>query len=240
MENKIENKTENKIKNKFLTITNIIVMVSIILFIIDRYILFDKTEILDTSSNIETGSIIAILLGIIPGKLTEIFGYIVINNQVNLNYTIFTHIFLHTFLFHLIFNMLALYKVGNIVEKKYGKISTFMMFIFSGPIVTLISNFIVKSSDSLTIGASGSIFALIGMSVVCSFLNKNFTKENYKKRWIIFFIIYGVLITITNSWTFVAHTTGFIIGIIYGFIYFKVIKKGKQEKKNKIKEEIMK
>ena len=213
-------------KENRLSMINILIIIMTLLFILDRYILFDRSQVDEFSFillNKEAGAFLKIAIGIVPGKLSSIFGLYSNVFKTYEFWRIFTHIFLHQFLFHLLFNSIALYKVGNIIEKKIGKMKTLLIFLLSGPLSSLIANFIIKS-DGFTVGISGSVFAFIGISIVLSLTEKGYTKSNFNKWWIIYFIFYGVILTITSPWTFIAHTSGLLIGVIVGIVLKKTKK----------------
>ncbi|WP_110111333.1 rhomboid family intramembrane serine protease [Bacillus sp. CGMCC 1.16541] len=71
----------------------------------------------------------------------------------------FTPIVLHIGLLHLLMNSFALYYLGPLVEKIYGRIRFFFIYIFAGFAGTL-GSFIFSSS--LSAGASGAIFGCFG------------------------------------------------------------------------------
>jgi rhomboid protease GluP len=123
----------------------------------------------------------------------------------------FTPIFLHLSFYHLGFNCLALYILGRDIESIFGKDKFLLIYFFSGFIASL-GSFIFNSSISA--GASGAIFGLLGSHI---FLYFNF-KETYKK-------IYGnsflVLIAINLAFGFIhpnidniGHLGGLLGGII--------------------------
>lgn len=70
-----------------------------------------------------------------------------------------TSTFIHANLFHIFFNMYALFMVGPLIEKYYGKIKYLIIYICSGIFGSLFS---VVLSNNLSVGASGAIFGLFG------------------------------------------------------------------------------
>lgn len=72
--------------------------------------------------------------------------------------------FLHSGFFHLLFNMFALYILGGMVEPAIGRLKFGVVYFVS----LLAGSFgaLLLSPDSLTVGASGAIFGLMGAAVI--------------------------------------------------------------------------
>jgi membrane associated rhomboid family serine protease len=72
--------------------------------------------------------------------------------------------FLHTGLIHLMFNMLALYVLGGMLEPAIGRLKFAVVYFVS----LLAGSFgaLLLEPDALTAGASGAIFGLMGAAVV--------------------------------------------------------------------------
>jgi membrane associated rhomboid family serine protease len=72
--------------------------------------------------------------------------------------------FLHSGFFHLLFNMFALYILGGMLEPAIGRLKFGIVYFVS----LLAGSFgaLLLSPDSLTVGASGAIFGLMGAAVI--------------------------------------------------------------------------
>lgn len=77
-------------------------------------------------------------------------------------WTVVTAIYLHRGLLHILFNMLWLRTLGHPTEQLFGVSRTFIIFTISGVFGFLVSNMF---GIQITIGASGSIFGLLGALV---------------------------------------------------------------------------
>ena len=75
-------------------------------------------------------------------------------------YRLITSAFLHVNIFHLAFNCYALYAIGNQMESFLGKTKYLIVYLFSAAVGGLLS--IVLNYNSVSIGASGAIFGLLG------------------------------------------------------------------------------
>lgn len=71
----------------------------------------------------------------------------------------FTPMFLHIGFLHLLMNTAALYLLGTVVEKIFGRLRFLLIYLFAGFTGTL-SSFLMN--DSLSAGASGAIFGCFG------------------------------------------------------------------------------
>lgn len=97
---------------------------------------------------------------------SDLFGIsadtVIAKNQA---YRLFTYGFLHAGLFHLIGNMLSLYLVGGIFERRNNAFELFTVYIFGmvyAGIISIASGLLVTAtSDVFTVGASGAVFAVI-------------------------------------------------------------------------------
>ncbi|WP_300379569.1 rhomboid family intramembrane serine protease [Clostridium sp.] len=135
-------------------------------------------------------------------------------------YRLITSSFLHGGIIHLFFNMSSLKIMGEEVELIYGKIKYISIYIISalgGGIFSFIFN-----DRSVSVGASGAIFGLLGAMLLFGLLNKEKIGKGYTRsivQTIGINIILGFTIpVIDNS----AHIGGLMFGIIISFIIFKI------------------
>lgn len=126
-----------------------------------------------------------------------------------------TSMFLHANLIHLFMNMLALYFLGNELEKNLNKINYLILYFLSGLVGSLFSVIfilLIGGEYINVIGASGAIF---GLFAYISYI------RNDLKNFYIQVIAFHALILFTNmpiAWY--AHLGGIIAGIIL-FKYHK-------------------
>ncbi len=151
-----------------------------------------------------------------------------------------TSIFMHWFILHLVANMIGLYFSGNLLEMKTNKITLIVSFIFIAMIGGIITNYIYPLVDAsynvnnvAQIGSSIGVFGIIGMCLGYVLLHKGSMKD-IKKSYKIILAIYGVSFTYFmnsgNYWTLFAHNIGFILGIIlYVILYYIYFRKKEKE-----------
>lgn len=80
------------------------------------------------------------------------------NGQI---YRLLTSMFLHSDIVHIACNMYALYILGPQVERYYGKTKFLLIYLLSGLLGSIFSCAFM-SADTISIGASGAIFGLLG------------------------------------------------------------------------------
>ncbi len=81
-----------------------------------------------------------------------------------------TSMFLHGSIIHLLFNMLALYWLGMIVEQALGTPRFLLVYVVSG-LAGSAGALWFSSAFAVTVGASGAIFGLIGALLILEYLS---------------------------------------------------------------------
>lgn len=126
-------------------------------------------------------------------------------------WTVITAIYLHGGILHIVFNLLWIRQLGPEVESLYGSSRFFLIFTISGIIGFLASNLF---NIAFTIGASGSIFGLLG-AVVYYGRHRGGTYGTliYRQtiQWVIILFVLGFLMSFVNN---AAHAGGFIGGYV--------------------------
>jgi len=145
--------------------------------------------------------------------------YLLLFSQINSKvfegqiYRLFTSMFLHADIIHLFSNMLALLIFGTSVENNFYKYQFLLIYFVSGFLGNIFSLFLLPY-DSISLGASGAIFGLIGAVFVF------FARED--KSFILFGLIYLVFFIFMsfapgiNLW---AHLFGLLGGLILGYLF---------------------
>ena len=126
-------------------------------------------------------------------------------------WTLITAIYLHGSLLHILFNMLWVRQLGPAVQELFGISRLVLIFTLSGVFGFVMSNFM---GTGFTIGASGSIFGLLGALI---FYGKDrggfFGRALFRQliSWAIIMMIFGFLSPGIDNW---AHAGGFAGGYI--------------------------
>lgn len=153
-------------------------------------------------------------------KLLEVGGLVHFNVVHGEWYRLISSMFLHFNFEHILMNMLSLFIFGKIVESIIGSWQMLIIYIISG----LYGNFVSLSFNTTTIsvGASGAIFGLIGSIFVIMYLSKNFNKKMIGQLLIALVVLIVFSLFMSNI-NIMAHLGGFISGVLITLIgyYFK-------------------
>ncbi|WP_417368503.1 rhomboid family intramembrane serine protease [Flavobacterium beibuense] len=183
-------------KQKNIYITFILIGINIIAFIC---MLFLDVDFMHPTTNELSG----------VGALDS---YLVTNGEV---WRIFTHIFIHGGFAHLSYNMISLFLIGSFTESSMGHYKYLTIYIVGGLIGGLCSLFF--NDTTISVGASGAIFALYG----AGFIYSSITKEKILQITITVLGGFSLLLGFTmpgidNA----AHMGGLITGGILSVIFF--------------------
>ncbi|ABV33418.1 MULTISPECIES: rhomboid family intramembrane serine protease [Pseudothermotoga] len=134
-------------------------------------------------------------------------------------YRLITAIFVHGGLLHLLFNSYALFYFGTIVESVYGPEKFIFSYLATGVVGNIATHLFYYRA--ISVGASGSIFGLVGILFSLGFRRdtpffmKQFTGYALLPM-ILFNIIYGFIpgSGINNA----AHVGGFALGMLLGYL----------------------
>lgn len=145
-------------------------------------------------------------------------------------FRLITCAFLHIGILHLIFNMYALYIIGPQVESFFGKgkyLGIYLISILSASILSLVFN-----SNTISAGASGAIFGLLGALLYFGYHYRVYLGNAIKSQIIPIIIInllFGFTMTgIDNA----AHIGGLIGGVLASMALGVPDKSNKTEKIN--------
>lgn len=125
-------------------------------------------------------------------------------------YRLFSCIFIHASILHLLLNMYALKIIGSQIESFLGKIRFVIVFIISGLIGSLFSAILTKS---VSVGASGAIFGILGSLIYFSYHYRLLLGSSLKYEIlpvVIFNLGIGLFIPGVDIW---AHIGGLVGGI---------------------------
>ena len=139
-----------------------------------------------------------------------LFGGLVKNGSI---IRLVTSIFLHIGLIHYIMNAWALNILGKQVERFYGHVKTLIIFLYSGIVGNLLS-VILMNDNTISAGASGAIFGLMGALLYFALNQRTYMGEALKNEILPVIIINLLIGLIVPSINMYAHVGGFIGGII--------------------------
>jgi rhomboid protease GluP len=124
--------------------------------------------------------------------------------------------FFHADTMHLISNMFGLLIFGSYVELAFSKYKFLLIYAISGLLGNIITLFLFPP-NTLSLGASGAIFGLIGAAMIIILF------ENNPTLIIIGFIylIYFIISSFSPGINYFAHIFGLIGGFLLGYAFRK-------------------
>lgn len=132
-------------------------------------------------------------------------------------YRLITNAFLHIGILHLIFNMYSLFILGPNIEHLFGKGKYICIYLFSAIMGSLFT-LVLQGSNTISAGASGAIFGLLG-----SLLYVGYNYKGYFGNRIIGQVLPVVIINLIISFTMTgiswsAHVGGLLGGIAVSYM----------------------
>lgn len=130
-------------------------------------------------------------------------------------WTLLTAIYLHGNLLHILFNVLWIRQLGPAVEELFGPARLVIIFTFAGAAGFALSNYF---GVAFTIGASGSIFGLLGAMVAFGRRRGGVFGTLILRQygqWALILFILGFLMAGVNN---IAHAGGFFGGLAAGLV----------------------
>ena len=130
-------------------------------------------------------------------------------------WTLLTSIYLHGGVLHILFNVLWIRQLGPAVEELYGPARFFVIFTISGVAGFVVSDVI---GVSFTVGASGSIFGLLGAMVAFGRRRGGAFGAMILRQygqWALLLFILGFFMSGVNN---LAHAGGFLGGLAAGLV----------------------
>ncbi len=225
---------------KWITATNILMLILLVLYLLDCYLPLPKGYTGYTAWDDESSPVFNYIMGFCGGLLSNSMAMGGTLENGNAVYRHFTQMFLHGGLLHLTANLLGLYFIGNFAEKRFGWWLTIILFVLTAFIESYITDPLYLAicpskaeevAATISNGASGGVFGLAGAAVASLFFDiKSFKKID--KTTIIISAIYGIMVTyvVSFGWTTVCHNVAFCLGLVLGALItlpFFILKKGK-------------
>jgi membrane associated rhomboid family serine protease len=138
--------------------------------------------------------------------------YVAVNHDY---WRLFSVMFLHESFFHILFNMVALWFLGEYTEAVLGHFKFLVLYLvtgFAGSVLILL----LSPAFAVTVGASGAIFGIFGALIAYAFI---YRKRDYVARAIfgqlVFWLVLNVVFMLYEpavSWQ--GHLGGFVTGIV--------------------------
>lgn len=131
-----------------------------------------------------------------------------------------TYAFTHGGLIHIAFNMIVLYQVGPLIEEEIGTVRFIILYVLTALTATfagLAWQVLYIRHWVPVVGASGSLFGLIGFAV--SYYHRvggsmAHNVRNFMLRWAVIAFVFGLLVGADNA----GHLGGAIGGALFGLV----------------------
>ena len=190
-------KKRNNKRDKYMMLTNILIAVNLLVFLISAWI----------SKNIFDIDIYTLI--IMGAKVNSLID----KGQV---WRLITCAFLHGGLIHIFFNMYALKILGPEIEYVYGKVKYLVIYLLSAIAASIFSY--IFGPQSVSVGASGAIFGLFGAMLIFGIKHRKQMGKAYMMN-ILQVIFVNVIIGISSSnIDNAAHFGGLIVGALIALL----------------------
>lgn len=131
-------------------------------------------------------------------------------------YRIITAGFLHVSILHLLINIINFIYLGKVIEplfkKKWMYLVLLVLGIIGGNLLALIG-----PNQSITLGLSSGMYALLGFYTVYSFEHHYFKNKMYLRNYIYMMVI-NLYISFLPTISLAGHLGGFITGLLFGLV----------------------
>lgn len=128
-------------------------------------------------------------------------------------YRLLTSTFLHGGILHLVLNMYSLYVLGQVLLERIASWKFLFVYLVAGVFGSIFSFLL---NNSISIGASGAVFGLVGLIMAIGIKDRNRPLVNSVWQIVLINVAFGLLNYQTiDNW---AHLGGFISGILLGFV----------------------
>lgn len=148
-------------------------------------------------------------------------------------YRLLTCTFIHFGISHLFNNMLVLAYIGDNLERALGKIKYLVVYLMAGVGSSAVSAVwsMLKDEYSVSGGASGAIFGVVGALLVIVIRNRG-QLEDLSSRQLLLFAGFSIYHGVTSAGIDnMAHVSGFVIGALLGGLLYRRKRYRKQNTK---------
>ena len=146
-------------------------------------------------------------------------------------YRLFASMFLHFGFVHLMNNMVSLFVLGSFLENRIGRLRYLAVYLGGGLAGNLLGLLIesVTKDYSLSAGASGCIFALMGAMIAMALFRRDLRAGIPRSR-----LLFGVVLSFlpgvyTRNISLSAHAGGLLGGIVIMSLLLPTVGKGRRK-----------
>ncbi|PTK44903.1 hypothetical protein BUZ69_12535 [Staphylococcus saprophyticus] len=176
-------------------------------------------------------NVIAYLLLVINYKFEAVFG---LNVEQLLNVggvtgdspltTVLFSMFAHYSLLHFVINMAVLVLLSRTINANFSQTAYLYVYLLSG----IIGNLITRefSPNIVSVGASGGVYGLVGLLLVCALFKRKYPDLN---EMFMFIFITAIVFIVGTFFSPMANLTSHIVGFVIGGISGLIIQNFKME-----------
>jgi len=130
-------------------------------------------------------------------------------------YRLFTSMFIHANIAHVISNCLGIYIFGTRIEKYFGKLNFFIIYLGSGFLAGIFSLIFTRGMSA---GASGAVYGLIGAVAVKAFISRK-ELDGISAYLVVIWIVVGfIMSSMMPGVDAFGHLGGLLSGALLGYI----------------------
>lgn len=223
----IKNNRANLLKDKIPTL--ILILINIVIFIITQVVIMNITNTVRASSNEISEEIVNAINNSVLISFGAKYNVLIEHGEI---WRLLTCAFLHSNLVHIACNMYSLYIIGPQIQQIYGIKKYLSIYIISCITSSLLSYFM--SPNSISVGASGGIFGLMGALLAFAIIERHRIDKKYISSLMQIIVINLFIgLSIKNIDNF-GHIGGLIGGTVLGYIIYISSKKNIRNKSEKM------
>jgi membrane associated rhomboid family serine protease len=141
-------------------------------------------------------------------------------------WTVVTYGFLHAGLTHIAFNAWAIYVLGSLIERMYGRLAllgTFFAAVIGGALLSVGAALVSAiNPGTVVVGASGGVFGLVGLLLMMGKVQgkgvpPQFSSSLRSQMWFVVLINLGMGVLIPGI-SLTGHVGGFAVGVLLGLV----------------------
>lgn len=224
--NYITSKSEvpsNKLNKKFFEYkvpTLIVIGMNILAFIISSYLINKNLNMIALSNGVSVSSLPESVVNRVDNltliSLGAKYTPLIQEGEV---WRLITCAFLHGSFLHIACNMYMLYSIGPQIQRIFGGVKYIILYLISCVTSSILST--IMNPNSISVGASGGIFGLMGALLAFAIIERKKVNKEYTMGLIktigVNLVIGLLVINIDNA----AHIGGFLGGIILGYVFYR-------------------
>jgi len=126
---------------------------------------------------------------------------------------VFTMGLMHIGIIHLVFNLMAISQTLGAFEQEIGSWPTLVLITLTQA-GAIAAHAMVYDPQTLTAGASGIAFGLIGFGVAYFHRTRNHAQRRFFLQWFAYGLVFGLLMRANHA----AHLGGFLTGLPLGYL----------------------